>query len=571
MSGVESKVLTPKVNAAQEFIEIAFDFSNPLDLVREAISNAFDAHATELRLDFSVVPREGENILRIRIEDNGDGMDFDGLQSFFDLGNSLHKDDENSIGEKGHGTKVYFNSKGIEVDTVKAGKNYHAVMESPKKSLYNQQIPEVSVEASDAGGKASGTCITIWEYNNNRRDRFTFEQLKDYILWFTKFGSVEKEFGILDHSGFQLFLKAVDSDREERIPFGHVFPKENCSTDRLLREHSMDAPKYYCKKFVKKGHLKNHPEISYHSVIYLEGTKAKYAYNPMIRHKGYTAPEGAYTVQERYGIWLCKDYIPVQRKNEWISTKGAEHTKLHGFVNCQGLKLTANRGSIENTPSEIIQDLSDAIRDFYEEIIQDRGWNDLSWLESEVEASTTVQRERKDFENRINKVNRGRTASYKGQVLVEPQRESGVLALFMQMCMLEPGCFPFTIVDYDTHSGIDVIAKAEKDIPIKTSALYYVEFKNHLDKNFNHSFENLHSIVCWDINLSEVKHGEEVSDIGDQPRTFQIIAPASPGDCTKYYLDSRRESRKIEVFVLKQYLKEKYHIEFTPRTDQSAL
>lgn len=27
MSGVESKVLTPKVNAAQEFIEIAFDFS----------------------------------------------------------------------------------------------------------------------------------------------------------------------------------------------------------------------------------------------------------------------------------------------------------------------------------------------------------------------------------------------------------------------------------------------------------------------------------------------------------------------------------------------------------------
>lgn len=487
------------------------------------------------------------------------------------MGNSLRKDDENSIGEKGHGTKVYFNSKGIEVDTVKAGKSYHAVMESPKRSLYNQQIPKVSVEVSDAGEESSGTCITIWEYNNNRRDRFTYEQLKDYILWFTKFGSVEKEFGIQDHRNFKLFLKAVDSAHECSIPFGHKFPAENYSKDKLLEEYSMDAPKYYCKKFVKEGHLKNHPEIHYQAVIYLEGIKLKYAYNPMIRRKGYTAPDGAYTVQERYGIWLCKDYIPVQRKNEWIATRGSEYTKLHGFVNCQGLKLTANRGSIENTPSEIIQDLSDATRDFYEEIIQDRSWNDLAWLESEVESNTTVQREKRDFERRISRVNRGRTAFYKGHVLVEPQRESGVLALFMQMCMLEPESFPFTIVDYDTHSGIDVIAKAKNDIPIKTSALYYVEFKNHLDKNFNHSFKNLHSIVCWDINLSEIKHDEEVLDIGDHPRTFQIIAPSSPGDCTKYYLDSKRESRKTEVFVLKCYLKEKYNIEFMPRTDKSTL
>ena len=36
-------IIEPKVDSAQEFIEIALDFSNPLDLVREAISNAFDA------------------------------------------------------------------------------------------------------------------------------------------------------------------------------------------------------------------------------------------------------------------------------------------------------------------------------------------------------------------------------------------------------------------------------------------------------------------------------------------------------------------------------------------------
>jgi hypothetical protein len=33
------------------------------------------------------------------------------LQSFFDLGNSTRRGDNATIGEKGHGTKVYFNSK----------------------------------------------------------------------------------------------------------------------------------------------------------------------------------------------------------------------------------------------------------------------------------------------------------------------------------------------------------------------------------------------------------------------------------------------------------------------------
>lgn len=115
-------VLEPKVDSAQEFIEIAFDFSNPLDLVREGISNAFDAKAKNIILDFGVIQEYGEKILKIEIADDGTGMDEDGLQSFFDLGNSLHRNDKTTIGEKGHGTKVYFNSRKIEVVTVKNGK-----------------------------------------------------------------------------------------------------------------------------------------------------------------------------------------------------------------------------------------------------------------------------------------------------------------------------------------------------------------------------------------------------------------------------------------------------------------
>jgi len=569
--------ITPEVNSTQEFIEIANDFSNPLDLVREGISNAFDAKATNIRLDFGVVRDCGERILKIEIEDDGNGMDKDGLKSFFDLGNSMSRGNADAIGEKGHGTKVYFNSKKIEIFTVKDGKWYHAVMSEPKRNLYSHVIPRVQVECEDAVNTENGTRIIIYEYNENRRDMFKHDQLKDYILWFTKCGSVERCFGIEDNVNVRLRLKGVDRDEYEDIKYGHVFPEESVDIESLFNQYMVDAPKWYCKKIIKEGNLKNAPEIRYQAVFYIEGTKVKYSYNPMLKHKGYTAPEGAYTVQDRYGVWLCKDYIPVQRKNEWILSKGSENTKLHAFVNCQALELTANRGSVDNTPSEILKDLREVVSDIYEEINQSDDWDDMEWLETEATSYKTVEGEKKDFARRIEKVKKTRVAEYtdpdtgKTINLVEPRQENGVFTIYMLLSSINPNLFPFTIVDYDTHTGIDVIVKAADSMPIISSKLYYVEFKNYLTKNFNHSFQNLHSIICWDINTSDLRNGEEITDLAGETRTLKIVPPEVSGDYTRYYLDAERSDRKIEVYVLKYYLNEKFGIEFKPRTDASRL
>lgn len=574
-----SFTITPEVNSSQEFIEIAQDFSNPLDLVREGISNGFDAHAKNMRLDFSVILEYGERLLKIEIEDDGDGMDEIGLKSFFDLGNSLRRENKSetgAIGEKGHGTKVYFNSKKIEIITAKDGIKYHAIMNEPKTNLFNHVLPVVNVEKEENTENIKGSKIIIYGYNDNRRDKFTHAQLKDYILWFTKFGSIERCFGIEQNSDVKLNLKGVDSDEYEDIAFGHVFPTESSNVEKLFEQYMVDAPKWYCKKTVVTKSLKRFPEIKFQAVFYVEGTKVKYNYNEMIRRPGYSAPEGAYTIQDRYGVWLCKDYMAIQRKNDWITSKGSEFTKLHAFVNCQSLRLTANRGSIENTPSEILQDLEVAVRDIYETIIQSDDWSNLEWLESEVDAYNTVSREKSEFNKRIDKVNRARIAKYavsedKTITLIEPQQENGVFTIFMQLSTYKPDIFPFCIVDYDTHFGIDVIVKGKDNMPIKTSKLYYVEFKTYLSRHFNHSFENLYSIVCWDINATELKNGEEVMDLANQKRTLKIIPPENAGDYTRYYLDSLRSDRKIEVFVLKYYLEEKFGITFYPRNEHSAV
>ncbi len=567
-------IITPEVNSSQEFIEIAQDFSNPLDLVREGISNGFDAHAKNMTLDFSVITDCGERILKIEIIDDGDGMDEKGLKSFFDLGNSMRRDTKDktgAIGEKGHGTKVYFNSKKIEIFTAKDGVKYHAIMNEPKRSLFNHVIPTVEVNSENNDEEFKGSKIVIYGYNENRRDKFTHAQLKDYILWFTKFGSVERCFGVEENADAKLKLKGIDVNEFEDISFGHVFPEESRGVSDLADEYLVDAPKWYCKKFVRTRSLKNYPELKFEAVFYVEGTKVKYSYNNMLRRSGYSAPEGAYTVQDRYGIWLCKDYMAIQRKNEWITSKGSEYTKLHAFVNCQGLRLTANRGSIENTPSEILADLRDAVREIYDnEIVGGGDWSDLEWLESEANSYNTIAREKSDFKKRIEKVNRTKIAKFevsddKKITLIEPQQENGVFTIFMQLSTYKPDMFPFTIIDYDTHFGIDVIVKGNDDMPIKTSQLYYVEFKNFLSKQFNHSFENLHSIVCWDINSTELKHGVELKDIADKMRTLKIVPPEKEGDYTRYYLDALRSNRRIEVFGLKSYLEERFGIKFVPR------
>lgn len=143
---MSSFTISPKVDAAQEFIEIATDFSNPLDIVREAISNAFDAKATSIHITFEVAKEYGEDILITKLKDNGTGMDVNGLQSFFDLGNSRRRGDNESIGEKGHGTKVYFHSSQVVVQSSHAGKTYIATMNDPFRRLHNSDVPQVTVE-----------------------------------------------------------------------------------------------------------------------------------------------------------------------------------------------------------------------------------------------------------------------------------------------------------------------------------------------------------------------------------------------------------------------------------------
>jgi hypothetical protein len=360
----------------------------------------------------------------------------------------------------------------------------------------------------------------------------------------------------------------LNRNEPEKLQFGHFFPSDTIALDKLLDEHLTKAPDYYSKRIIKRLNLKDHPEVAVDVIISIEGKNIKYQYNNMIRRPGYQAPDGSYTMAERYGLWLCKDHIPIQRKNEWVTIKGQEHTRFQAFVNCQEFRLTANRGSVENTPTELMNDIEQSVRKLFDEIYSTTDWTNIEYLETEASASLTTEREKKNYQLRIDKIKHANIACYKNHIIIEPQREQGVYSLFLILHTIDNNIFPFSIIDYDTHEGIDVIVKGDSKTPIHSSRLFYVEFKYILENDFNHSFENLHSIVCWDISI---KNDDIVVDLKKEERKMIISQPNNETPYKIIMLDDPRKAHKINVIVLKDYLKEKLNIEFRPRTKDDIL
>jgi DNA topoisomerase VI subunit B len=65
----------PSVNEAREFLEISSDFGDPKEIIREAISNSFDAGANEIHISVFIDKSSGEDELVVTIRDNGESCD----------------------------------------------------------------------------------------------------------------------------------------------------------------------------------------------------------------------------------------------------------------------------------------------------------------------------------------------------------------------------------------------------------------------------------------------------------------------------------------------------------------
>lgn len=181
----------PQVKDISLFKEIAQNIINPLEILREAISNSHDAEAKNISI---IIYRNDSGKFIIEIQDDGKGMRLEDIHRFFNLGDS--NKGAIGIGEKGLGTKTYLKSKRIILNTqTKDNEAYKVIMDEPWKSLCNNILPEYTVEKNDLKVGNIGTSVIIEDYIiDNPEKYFNFEIIKDYILWFTAAGSFKTYF-----------------------------------------------------------------------------------------------------------------------------------------------------------------------------------------------------------------------------------------------------------------------------------------------------------------------------------------------------------------------------------------
>ncbi len=565
------KLVVPKVNDVREFLEITGDFGEPLEIVREAISNSIDWNASFIEIKFEVRNFKGRSRLFISFLDDGEGMTEKIIsEDFWGLGFSNSREDPNKIGEKRHGTKIFLRSQRVEVITKGSEGVFESNCNEPyaalsEGELHTPQVRRRSRFLDNRDEIAHGTKITIIGYNDNVRSKFIQNIVKDYILWFTKIGSVENEFGKKENLDFKVLLQCVNREEPEEITFGYVFPEESYDIDALFDEYSSEAADYYVRKWCFKScRLKNHPEVTYDSVYYIEGDAVKRKYNQNISSRR-NRSSGSYRVADRYGLWVCKDYIPITRKNEWITSFGTGSNAfglIHGFVNCQKLKLTANRGDISNTEPGVLEELEEAIKQEIRLIDISLKNEGIYFLREQQEIQKSIEQEKAEYESRVNSIKKRSKISIQDVELFEPHNESEVFGFLITLTTLLPDLFEFTPIDYNTSRGIDIIAQNKRADGIRENKYSYIELKYILRSDFNHAFRYLRWIVCWDFS-SKITEDTKFTGIKADEDIRKLKIEKDKDGHNIYFLEGVGNVHKIEVIRLREFIKNKLVLEFS--------
>jgi hypothetical protein len=307
------------------------------------------------------------------------------------------------------------------------------------------------------------------------------------------------------------------------------------------------------------------PDHEFRIVFSVEGDSAKRAHNIMLKRVGrpekkpFPYESARYTVSDRYGIYVCKDYIPIERKNERFADR-SEWTKWHAFINCQTFHLTANRSSVENTPADLLQSIYKSAEDYIVHyVLASDEYEEFARRIALEEGRRKAEREKKDVVRRY-KAYQTKTpfqVSSDGKTLkfLEPRTEQGVLWLLGQLVGLWPERFQWLkIVDLDSHFGYDLLVLRKHHLMDEEEPVF-VELKYNLrdSADFNHPFDYLSSIVCWETSLHA---DEELRDIREHVRVFKIATPTKDRQFTKYFLNNPEGGLNIEVVVLRKYLEE---------------
>lgn len=603
-----------------------------LEILREALSNAKDhgARRVWIRTWRQSTPEKPS----LLFADDGEGMDDERLGAFWGIGASRKAAASLAIGYKGHGTKLFFASERLTVATRCKGERAwrFCTAERPSELAADAHIPLQELEPSHPRARElaelgllkaeSGTAIWVEQLLFGDADTLLRRRrVESYIDWFTVVGDLRSglfetrlafhealEKGGLEGLGTQeVALRPIrvdlringDSsysplyerdrellaawgkdnlqyaDRPELRAFGHRFADVNESSGANKRGARDDLT---ALRLTTPDNWML--EDGYAIVARVEGNRRQrevYVEARSLRSQS----QGLYSFEERFGLWLCRDYIPITRKNELLE-KALEQASPDGlgydlgnlrnwqvFVNHQRFLPTANRGDISNF-AEHEPKLLNHLVEWLRERLREESFRD--WIERLRTARHAGLRDREvqQMDRRREEVRAWLLRPKKAEVL-DPASVSGLTPLDpeesipMQTPRSEQELFylygllsgryrmPLHVLEYNARVGVDAIASVAPDaqkLIVPKTALARVEFKFEVSagNSLDHFFKAIDAVVCWKVGrpgrLFEQTAGETTGLL--QRRKQPVLTPA----LDTYEIEYEEDDRKRLIPVL---------------------
>jgi len=322
------------------------------------------------------------------------------------------------------------------------------------------------------------------------------------------------------------------------IPFGFKFPNE----DTDLSKGSSKYCKIFGPKTIECGQTKEETPV----IINVIGAILGEDNRESIPH-----------TYEMMGLWLCKDFIRVERNNlvmEDVFKGQYWYRNMLIFANCQQFDLTANRNNIRTDQEEYYLAIK-GIRQFIEELKNNP--DSISYFNTKQEEDllkhfkAQQDKKAKDKEAKKNELEK-RLNEYRGRPdlnvpniaaapVKEPRSEAETALLLQAMISSKHPGIDFRIGEYKTSIGTDLIVEcASKGIP----SLAWAEIVATLENLFGwqHPPEGIHKVICWD--LGKVQEKQSFTS-GEQAK----LTKKGQG---RYHLDIGTDT--IEVYVLREIL-----------------
>ena len=573
------------VNVGKEIAEISSDFANPIEVVREALHNAHDAGATEVRIR-AVTQRlpDARRVLNLEFIDDGFGMNENVLAKFFGLGFSDKPSipGRRLIGFKGHGTKIYYQSQDLFVASKTLdGPLVVAVLRNARTKINQKQIPDpeyfIGPEAENAAKanhlnlpREQGTVVRLVDFTPDSSrliDGFKKVNLENYIRWFTVYGSFEHVVRKATPTPpFKLYLQGTGDEHESLVDFGHPLPPTDSTDLKSLKKHDDRRPFNYFSKLFRFPQYEIEDGYSIDVLMLFEGRRARLDRDKCISRQ---RAGGLYTEEERYGIWLCKDFIPVERRFEWLLDDECPH--LTGdlgrplvFVNSQDFQLIANRGSVGNSSQQLLSATRAGVFRLLEQVQDDK---ELERFLNEYQEDLFSRQREKDQKALVRRIERFNTKHLctitlpggKAFEFFEPKREITFFGLLSQLQVLAPTLLQLEILDYDDHVGIDMLVRKNgnpHDL-LDKGKVAYVEVKYVLGSQVNHAFDHLSAVVCWDV---DIKSEEVVADAANNKFQYEEHKTPNGTICRLVPLPDDKLIHTVRVIRLKQLLTERFSL-----------